>query len=185
MGRWYDQSKFKSIKHSLNALEVLPDEFTAIIANGICHYADRHFEAFELSSNAKTLGFEKVASLYKSKKKLRPYDRHPDLHRAMNYLTILPEDDRLVVGRCMADLCTYSLTYIKLCKATYMIPKAETMVKIVKIYIEEGDHNASQFVQDLIRQNTPEEAPTETIKEAIHVEVTQKTSKLRPEFTRS
>src|SRR5690242_14856760 len=90
--RWYDRQP--KLSQAFKLIILLPDEVRSIISESLMLIANREFNANERENSFRTLGHDKILGLHKSKNKRREYDQNELLHKAMNYLYILSDDNQ-------------------------------------------------------------------------------------------
>lgn len=145
--RWYDRQP--TLSQSVRLMILLPDEIKSIVSDGIMVLANREFRAQERLQSYRSLGDEKVMGLYKSKNKRREYDTNETLHKAMNYLYILSEDNQDIMADHILQLVGYIQKYLSTCRVFETDPSLEDVLRITQTYIEEGNAEVEQFLVQL------------------------------------
>lgn len=143
--RFYDLDV--NVAQAVQLLMLFPDEIQSIIADGLSYIAEREFKANEILKELKSLGRDKVLAIYNSQKKRRDYDKNPSVHRAMNYLMILSDENRRFIAQQIIGLMGYLQNYLKACRKYESSASLDTMESITGVYLELG----VQEVQQLIR----------------------------------
>ena len=143
--RWYDQNK--ALSASIPMLETFPIEIQALIADSMIVLAERECRADKLMDELKSLGAEVVLGLYKSKNKRRVYDSNPSMHKAMNYLYILPDANRTFMGEQIRDVIQHVYAYFQTCKAASVEPSLQDVGAITKTFAHGGTVEAQQTVE--------------------------------------
>jgi len=145
--RWYDQNK--TLSTSIQMLESFPMEIQGLIADSMIVVAERECKADKLMDELKSLGAEVVLGLYKSKNKRRGYDDNPSMHKAMNYLYILPDTNRTFMGEQIRDVIQHVYTYFQACKSANIEPNLQDVATITKTYGQAGAVETQAVVQKL------------------------------------
>lgn len=145
--RWYDQNK--SLSTSIQMLESFPMEIQGLIADSMIVVAERECKADKLMDELKSLGAEVVLALYKSKNKRRTYDDNPSMHKAMNYLYILPDTNRTFMGEQIKEVIQHVYTYFQACKSANIEPNMQDVASITKTYAHGGTAEAQATVEKL------------------------------------
>ncbi|MEB3286234.1 MAG: hypothetical protein VKJ04_01900 [Vampirovibrionales bacterium] len=140
--RWYEREPM--VKQSIELLETFPDEILTIVAEGVNKVAEQEFRAAELMKTYKSLGQEKIISLYKSKNKLRSYDKNAMMHKAVNYFLLISEENRLVMSTKVIELVGVVRDYLHVCKEASEPPVALHVTTIRDSYVEAGLKGARQ-----------------------------------------
>jgi len=142
--RWYDQQA--TVSKSVTLIESFPVEFQVILGESILSLAENHCQVKELMAELKSLGPEKVLSLFKSKSKRRSYDNQQELHQAMNYLYVLPDESRIYIATHIIALTNYFYEYFKICKEGGVQPSANIARQVSKAYLEGDLHDPNIFL---------------------------------------
>jgi hypothetical protein len=145
--RWYDRHVNLSL--AVKLLLLFPDAVQSIVCEAIMLIADREFDANEKMKSFRTLGRERILGLYKSKNKRRDYDQNELMHRAMNYLFILSEDNREFMADHILKMVQYIEHYFQTCHRAQMNPSPETIADITRTYMENGGKETEQFLHQL------------------------------------
>lgn len=146
-GRWYEKNP--QLNQCVKLLESFPMEIQTIIADGIVALSVRECNADEVYNQLKSLGTEKVMALYKSHKKQRSYDKNPSMHKAMNYIYVLSEENQHFIAEQTLDLITNIYEYFKSCKSFKHDPTPAEIGSVAKTFIENGSEDAKRFVEQL------------------------------------
>lgn len=145
--RFYEEHP--TVRKAVESLFLFPDDIQRIIAKGFSIIAERDCNAVELLKEFRTLGTERVLSLYKSKKKQRKYDKNPVVHDAMNYMLVMNEKSRVFLASKVIDLVGFMQDYLHVCKTHSTAPQIETVETIATTYIEHGPEQAKAFIKQL------------------------------------
>jgi hypothetical protein len=129
-----------------------PPDIKSILARGFCAIAENDFDAHILIQDLKSLGQEKVLSLYKSNLKRREYDHDPYLNRAMNYLMILSPDNQFFLASKVMDMLAVVRDYMVLCKKHSTAIQLKLVEKITRICVTCGLEEAAEFVVQIRRE---------------------------------
>src|SRR4051794_91068 len=90
--RWYDNHP--KIVEAVRLLEIAPAEIQTIIAEGVLLLIEKAFRITKLENTYSSLGRDKVLMLYRSKNRMRRYDKNILAHKIMNYMLCLNEKDQ-------------------------------------------------------------------------------------------
>ncbi|MEB3287212.1 MAG: hypothetical protein VKJ04_06885 [Vampirovibrionales bacterium] len=145
--RWYEKNP--KLNQCVKLLEAFPMEIQTIISDGIVTLSVRECQADEVYAQLKSLGTEKVMALYKSHKKQRSYDKNPSMHKAMNYMYVLPEEHQTFLAEQTLDLVNNIYDYFKSCKAFDHEPTPDEIGRVAKTFIEGGSEEAKRLVDTL------------------------------------
>jgi hypothetical protein len=145
--RFYEEDP--TVKKAVDSLFLFPEDIQRVIAKGFSLIAERDCNAQERLKEFKTLGSEKVLALYKSKKKMRKYDKNPVVHEAMNYMLIMDTGSRNFLASKVIELVGFMQDYLKLCKTYSSAPDIKTIENISETYVEKGLTEAKSFISKL------------------------------------
>lgn len=164
--RWYD--KRPQVKQSVEVLTTFPDEILTIIAEGINVIVEREYKASELLKSFKSLGTEKILGLYKSKNKMRKMDQNPTLHKTINYMFVISEENQVAVAKQVLELVTVIHDYLKTCKETSQPATMNHVSKLRNSYVDKGLVDAKKLLKSIREEfiktieNTTEYVPRPT-----------------------
>jgi hypothetical protein len=153
--RWYDQHS--TVTAAITLLETFPELIQQIIADAIMRLTERQCQVESLLEDLRSLGPEKVLGIFKAKNKCRTYDKNPIVHKAMNYLFVLSEADRVLITNQMVVLVNYIFEYLKACKASKVEADVEQATSLVNTFVEEGAETAQALLQAIQTQLRSEE----------------------------
>jgi hypothetical protein len=145
--RFYDGEPTTS--QVVNLMLKFPDELQTVLGNSMSEIAARDFNADEILNDLKSLGTEKVLSMYKSKQKKRDYDRNAAFHQAMNYMMVMSSQNRQAISGKVLVLMGHMQEYLQVCKERNASPSAQVMADIADVYIKEGSDQAKGFISEL------------------------------------
>ncbi len=145
--RWYDQDN--RVSTAVHMIMKFPPEMQSIICRGIYLLAEKEFRANELITEFKTLGTEKVLAMYKSKEKKRTYDANPNVHKAMNYLYLLSEQNRNLMATHILSLMSVMQEYLQICQNARQAPKAGEVEELTDSYVANGIQAAKSMLAEL------------------------------------
>ncbi len=170
--RWYD--RHPKLSQSVKLMIILPDEIQSILSEGIMILANKEFCVNEKVNSFKTLGADKVLGLHKSKNKRREYDKNPQLHKAMNYLYILSEENQDSMADHIVSLVSYIQEYLKSCYQFQSDPSIEDVAEITTLYISRGTRDVEEFlarvryeIQQRVLRGTPYKPPVDFLEQGI------------------
>jgi len=147
--RWYDQQS--TVSQSVRLMESFPSEFQIALGESIIELAETQCDIEELMGQLRSLGPEKVLSLFKSKGKRRASDQLPAVHQAMNYLLVLPEGARIFIANHIIGIVDYLYEYFKICKEEGVQPSANIARQVCKAYLQ-GDLQDPNIFLTIVRQ---------------------------------
>lgn len=145
--RWYDSRP--KISQASRLLFILPDEIQSIISEATLLIADKEFQQEEKEQQIRSLGREKIMGLHLSKNKRREYDQNPHLHKAMNYLYILSENNREFMAEHILKMVQYIQYHLETCKLAQRTPDLKEVAEIVNTYVKLGDESVKLFLKQL------------------------------------
>lgn len=143
--RWYDKQPM--VKQSVELLAAFPDEVLTIMAEGINSVIEREYRVQELLRSFKSLGQEKILALYKSKQKLRKLDQNPMMHKTVNYLFVVAEENKQQIARHVLELISTVHSYLLLMREAKQSPTLQHILEIRNTYVSHGIEAAKQQVK--------------------------------------
>ena len=132
--RWYDRQQ--TLSKSVKLLEAFPIAYQEILGEAIISLASKHGNAHELMVNLRVLGPEKVLNLFKAKSKSRSYDRNETVHKAMNYLYVLPDEGRVFIATQVIEVIEHLYEYFSICRETGQAPDKAVVQSLSQAYIQ-------------------------------------------------
>ncbi|MBX2861335.1 MAG: hypothetical protein KTR14_08870 [Vampirovibrio sp.] len=152
--RFYDRNP--DLSSAVETLMCFPPEFQSVLAEGIALVAEKECKANELLQQFKSLGTQKVLALYKSKNKARSYDDNPNVHKVMNYLMVLSEENRQFMAKNILGLFSHVQEYLQTCKTYEQESSLEGVQNVSNTYANQGDKATRQLLsgmkQDFIQK---------------------------------
>lgn len=145
--RFYDRDA--NVSRAVELLLLLPFEMQSIIADGISSIAEQEFRAHKLMRELKNLGSEKVLALYKSKQRKRDYDQNPAVHKAVNYLLVLSDENRVWIAQRIIGLIGCLHDYLSSCRSFSVLPQRETVDSLTGIYVECGPDEVKAYLKTI------------------------------------
>lgn len=142
--RWYDSKP--EVQQAIALIEAMPESIIEVLAKGIMLIADREFEVSETIMSRRALGIDKILPLYHSMHNRRSYDAYPTLHKVVNSLMLLTDDNRLYICNRVRELVSFIREYLKKCQSFETDPELEDVVGLTKTFVDQG----SNEVQDLL-----------------------------------
>lgn len=163
--RWYD--KHTQHAESIRLLEKSPPPLQTIIADGIILLAEQELS---ISLHAiKSLGHDKVLALHKSQNRRRALDKNPHLHRALNYLSILTEENRLFMANKIRQMNRLIIDYLQACLKAEWTPRQDDIQEMIRRFVTEHPSEAEAFLS--------------TLKQRLYQEIQKKALKITPPAT--
>ncbi len=147
--RWYEQDS--KIAVSVQLIMKFPVELQQVIFEGVDLLVKRELKNTELANQYKTLGQEKVLAVFKSKQRKRYYDHVPEIHKAMNQIMVLPEDDQAFIAGHIIDLVKMIKEYFEaqLDSQQSSVTTKNDVKQLTDTYVKEGDDKARQYLEVL------------------------------------
>lgn len=147
--RWYDRQP--KLAQAVRLMFLFPVEIKSLICEGLVLIANREFDVNETNNSFRTVGVEKVLGMHKSKNRRREYDQNEVLHKAMNYLYILSEENQDLMADHILELVNYIHEYLSACQAFKKEPTIEDVARITQTYVEKGSQEVARFLEELRR----------------------------------
>lgn len=148
--RWHDNRGELSL--AVELLESIPPAILPYIAAGLTERADKEFNASEILSGLKSIGKERILGLHQSHKKRRNYDQSPELHRIVNTLLVLPEDEQEAVAAQFVDFTSLMVDYMATCDAVGAAPKEEELQTMRQHYVQDGTQGVQTYLNKIHQQ---------------------------------
>src|SRR5690606_12362088 len=126
--RWYDRQPRLASAVTLSVL--LPEEVQRMIGEALVLIEDRERMLHTQDSTCKTLGSEKIMGIHKSKNKRREYDQNETLHKAMNCLYILSDDNQDLMADHILSMIDYIRQYFAACQEFKVSPSMEEVADL-------------------------------------------------------
>jgi len=145
--RWYDRQP--KLSQAFKLIILLPDEVRSIISESLMLIANREFESQEQERSFRTVGSEKVMGLHKSKNKRREYDQNELLHKAMNYLYVLSDDNQDFMADHVLKMVEFIQKYFATCREFKSEPTLEDVATVTNTYVEKGSAEVNRFLNKL------------------------------------
>ncbi|MEB3286232.1 MAG: hypothetical protein VKJ04_01890 [Vampirovibrionales bacterium] len=148
--RWYD--KQQEVKQSIELLGAFPEEILSVMSEGVNSVIERDYNVNELMRSFRSLGQDKVLALYKSKNKLRTLDQNPSMHKTVNYLFVVAEENRKAIAVRVLELVGTVHDYLQICKETGLTPTIEHIARIGEAFVAKGNVEARDMLEDVRRE---------------------------------
>lgn len=145
--RWYDRQP--KLSRAFKLIIILPDEVRSIISESLMLIANKEFESKERDTSFKTVGSEKILGLHKSKNKRREYDQNEQLHKAMNYLYVLSDDNQDFMAEHILKMVEFIQKYFATCHEFKVKPSLEEVAVVTNTYVEKGTAEVECFLKQL------------------------------------
>ena len=145
--RWYDRQP--RLAQGVRMLFLFPSEVKSIVSEATVLIANREFQDTEELQSFRTLGTDKILGLHKSKNKRREYDQNELLHKAMNYLYILSNENQDFMAEHILKMVQYIQDYLSACKAFQTEPSVEEVAQVTAAYVEGGAPEAEALLAKL------------------------------------
>lgn len=147
--RWHDQRQ--EMAQAIHFLSSLPDDLQTIMGEIVIHITDKEFKVNELLTTFKSLGHEKILGLNQSKKKRRNYDNNPTLHKAINCIYVLPDEQRVLVGNQLLKLIHYVIQYFEAHKKANMPASAASLKMLAQAFANGGAAEADRMLASIVK----------------------------------
>lgn len=148
--RFYENDPL--VKQAVESIFLFPDEIQSIIASGMAELAENECQVKAILEDLKTLGGDTVLAMYKSKRRQRKYDKNPHLHRAINYLLVLPEEKRRLLAVKIGELIELMTDYLKICRAHQAESQTAVVQAITTTYVKAGKTQCLKLLQELEKE---------------------------------
>ena len=145
--RWYERQP--SLSEAINVLTNLPEPVTTIIGDSIINLADQEFKVMELKDSLRSIGSEKVMGMHKSKQRRRAYDKNPTLHKAINYIYVLPEPKQDKMANHVLNIVKYIKQYDTICKTYSTKTTLDEITVIAQKYVNSGALSTERFLGNM------------------------------------
>jgi hypothetical protein len=155
--RWYEQQQ--TVSQSVKLLETFPAEYQDILGETMIGLAEKHCQVHELLENLRQFGPDKVLSLFKAKSKRRSHDQIETVHKALNCLYVLSDDQRIFIAIKVIKVVGHFFEYFSICRETSQPTRREILQTLSTAFIQDkledtADH-LSQFYPSMILPNGP------------------------------
>ncbi len=145
--RWYERQP--SLAEAITVLTDLPDPVTTIVGDSIITLANQEFKVMELKDSLRSIGSEKVMGMHKSKQRRRAYDHNPTLHKAINYIYVLPEPKQDKMANHVLNIVKYIKHYDTICKTYNATTSLDEITVITEKYVNSGSISTERFLVNM------------------------------------
>jgi hypothetical protein len=145
--RWHDNRG--ELSEAFELLDSIPKEALPLIADAIIARAEKEFRASDLLRSLSSLGSEKVLALYKSKNRMRSYDKDPDLHRIVNNFFVLPDENQMELASQFLGFTDMVIDYLAVCDSFGLEPKEKELESLQRRFVDEGLTSARQYLAEI------------------------------------
>lgn len=145
--RWYDDEP--DVQQSIDLMEKFPPEIQEIVGEGAVTLAERECQARDIMSSLRSLGAERILSIYKSQNKQRAYDQSPSFHKMVNYMLVISPENRRFLARQISRMVVNISEYFKSCRYYDVEPDAAEVAEMTRAYVEMGSEDARRFLDKL------------------------------------
>jgi hypothetical protein len=148
--RWYDQER--PLQQTVRTILSFPDGLQNHIGSGLMLVVGERFkvqanDTKSLRSISEDAGLEAVQALYKASQRLRAWDKHPSLHRAMTVWRLLPKAQQQTLVVDALNLCKCMASYVAHCERQRRLHHDDELAAILKTFIEEGPERVLSGLQ--------------------------------------
>jgi hypothetical protein len=148
--RWYDQER--PLQQTVRAILSFPEGLQNHIGSGLMMVVGERFkvqanDTKSLRSISEGVGLEAVQALYKASQRLRSWDKHPSLHRAMTVWRLLPKAQQQTLAVDALNLCKCMASYVTHCEHQRRLHHDDELAAILKTFIEEGPERVLSGLQ--------------------------------------
>ncbi len=161
--RWYDKNPATS--KALSFMFELPDGMMVIVCDGIIHLVERDLKEKEDLRSYRSLGSEKVLALYKSKQRNRNYDKNPTVHKMVNYLYQLTDENRQFMAHHLLTLIRLVQTYLEACQKNDYPSQLDDVREVVSTYVFKNSTEAESMLESIIARLTLPQNSGESLEE--------------------
>jgi hypothetical protein len=131
--RWYDRQQ--TVSKSVKLLESFPVDYQEVLGDTIIKLAGKHCDAEALMADLRALGPEKVLNIFKAKSKNRGYDQNETVHKAMNYMYVLPDENRVFIATQVIEVVGHLFEYFSICRETGQAPAREVVQSLSNAFV--------------------------------------------------
>ena len=128
--RWYDRSP--QVSQAVRTLEKSHSDFQKAIAEVINELSDLRSLTHQNEGGLKKIGSQKILGLMKSKAKRRWYDENPQMHKAINTMYVMSEEEREEIALKVLVSLGGLNSYKNRCTESETPPSYREMLAIVK-----------------------------------------------------
>jgi len=126
--RWYDE--YPPIVRAAELMESLPEQYRRYVAASVVAYTQEN-NLLGSPEELKNVGHQKVLGLFQSKLRRRWYDKDPILHKAVNNILLMDEENRRNVSYRLVVSLEALESYREQCDKQQLLPSFEDMEQIV------------------------------------------------------
>lgn len=160
--RWYDTDP--STSHFVKTIQVFPEPVQAVICKALINLADLKFKAGERLLNYKSMGKNKLLSMYASKNRRRAYDQSPMTHRIMHYGQFLAPSEKDYLIEKANGVVSMTTDYLGHCKTFQEPPTLQVIGELADEYLDKGESAAQDYLKQIQgtfegKQDKPEKSP--------------------------
>ncbi len=148
--RWYDRDQKSSL--AIETILKLPPEMQQIICKAVMQLAEKEIKDREDLENFRSVGMDKILSLYKAKERKREYDRNDQMHDTLNYLGLLSEENRCFVSQVVLDIMLLIQEYLKMCQENDLAVRRRDFEDLTAAYVRRGSSYARQLLGKMEKQ---------------------------------
>ncbi|WP_373531899.1 hypothetical protein [Vampirovibrio sp.] len=165
--RWYD--KEQTVARSVRLIKTFPTDYQEVLGETVIGLAEKHCGVNALLENLRQLGPDKVLNLFKAKSKSRNYDQNATLHKAMNCLYVLPEDQRIFIAIKVIDVVGHFFEYLIICQETRQPSRQDILQDLSHAFIQETLEDTANHLSQFHPSMTLPNGPTlKSIRDRIH-----------------
>jgi hypothetical protein len=165
--RWYE--KQETLSSSVTLLKAFPADYQSILGDTTIKLAEKHYQADERLKNLRLLGPNAVLSMFKSKHKRRDYDKNETVHKAVNCLYVLSDDERLFIATKVIEVAGHFLEYFSICLETGQPVSKEVLQVLSTAFIQERLEDTAAHLSQFYPSMTLPNGPTlKSIRERIN-----------------
>jgi hypothetical protein len=148
--RFYEKNP--TLKQAVESLFRLPGNVRSVVAKGFNRIAERDFNVNLILGDIKSLGAEQTLALYKSRLNRRPYDEDPHLHKAMNYLMVMPPSDQWFIAKKLQEMVVVMEDYLHICKTHSLPVQIKIAEEIAATYVDYGLMECKEILTTVKRE---------------------------------
>jgi hypothetical protein len=148
--RWHD--KDEEVARLVQMLRELPEEYQDMIARILSGAVEEWQQSKSYDqSRSVSLGVDKHLALWKSKSKRRWYDKHPSMHRAMNHLLVLDDDQRRYMAEKLNPALSAVQKYMDICLEHQRPSINLELSQIIRLSMEQGEDVSFDYIQSIAK----------------------------------
>ncbi len=145
--RWTDEDP--TTANAVGWLLAFPKAVIIALAQPLLNMTEHQHQQLEDDSSVKSLGADKVMSMYQSRLRRRSSDKEPEVFRFLNRLKALPTNLRnVMIGHTVA-MVNGTRLYLKACVDNGVSPKISDIHRITDEYRRGGNNGLNALLAEI------------------------------------